>query len=183
MLFNSFEFLIFLPIVFLLYWSIKNLRAQNVLLVVCSYFFYGWWDWRFLALIFVSSLVDFTVGRSIFKTTDAHRRRILLVISLVVNLGILGFFKYYDFFIDSFSDLLEVLGMQANRSSLRIILPVGISFYTFQTLSYTIDIYRREVEPTRNFFGFACFVTMFPQLVAGPIVRYRAVTEPMQQAA
>lgn len=171
MLFNSLEFLIFFPIVFCVYWNIRNTRAQNAMLVLVSYFFYGWWDWRFLGLIFVSSAVDFTLGRLIHRTDEQSKRLRLLIVSLVVNLGILGFFKYYNFFIDSFADLLGTVGLQANYSSLQVILPVGISFYTFQTLSYTIDIYRRRIEPTKDVIAFFAFVSFFPQLVAGPIER------------
>ncbi|MDX1408253.1 MAG: MBOAT family protein, partial [Saprospiraceae bacterium] len=119
MLFNSFEFLFFLPIVFLLYWNIRNRRAQNILLILASYFFYGWWDWRFLGLIIVSSTVDFVVGRLLFHS-EGRRRLVLLLVSLLVNLGILGFFKYYNFFIDSFTALLDAVGLQANPSSLQV---------------------------------------------------------------
>lgn len=173
MLFNSLEYAIFLPIAFLVYWFVvnKNLRLQNLFLLVASYLFYGWWDWRFLSLIVFSSIVDFFVAQNIAATTEATRRKFLLGISLAVNLGLLGFFKYYNFFVDSFVDAFGMLGMQMNRSSLNIILPVGISFYTFQTLSYTIDVYRRQIEPSKDPIAFFAFVSFFPQLVAGPIER------------
>ncbi len=173
MLFNSVEFLCFLPAVFLLYWfALKdNLKGQNVLVLIASYVFYGAWDPRFLALIILSSVIDFLLGQAIFDTENKRRRKLYLFISLFVNLGLLGFFKYYGFFVDSFVELLNTIGFQAHKSTLNIILPVGISFYTFQTLSYTIDIYRKRLEPTRDLIAFSTFVAFFPQLVAGPIER------------
>jgi D-alanyl-lipoteichoic acid acyltransferase DltB (MBOAT superfamily) len=170
MLFNSIEFMIFLPLVFLLYWSLGR-KAQNQLLLVASYFFYGWWDWRFLSLIVLSSGVDFAVGNRLGLATRPAERRGWLILSLAVNLGILGFFKYFGFFVDSAVTLLEGVGLQANRPSLEIILPIGISFYTFQTLSYTIDVYRERVTPHRDWIEFFAYVSFFPQLVAGPIER------------
>ncbi len=177
MLFNSLVFALFLPLVFIFYWSLKRapLSTQNFLLLVASYVFYGWWDWRFLILIFLSSCLDFTVGLAIFRSNSQRRRKALLVTSLMLNLGALAFFKYCNFFIDSFVDLAHLFGMQANPWSLRVILPVGISFYTFQTLSYTIDIYRRKIEPTTDPIAFFAFVSFFPQLVAGPIERASAL--------
>ena len=173
--FNSFAFAIFLPAVFCLYWLLqrKSLLLQNFLILSASYLFYGWWDWRFLSLIFVSSAVDYIVGIQMFRARAAGGRKALLGLSLAVNLGLLGFFKYYNFFIDSFIELLTSLNIQASPHTLQIILPVGISFYTFQTLSYTIDIYRGKIEPTRNILAFFAFVSFFPQLVAGPIERAR----------
>ena len=173
MLFNSIEYAIFLPIVFLIYWFVvnKNLRIQNLFLLAVSYLFYGWWDWRFLSLIIFSSIVDYFVAQNIAISKEAARRKFLLGISLAVNLGLLGFFKYYNFFVDSFVDAFGMLGMQMNRSSLNIILPVGISFYTFQTLSYTIDVYRNQIQPSKDPIAFFAFVSFFPQLVAGPIER------------
>lgn len=173
MLFNSPEFALFLVIAFTLYWFFfkKKLVIQNLFLLVASYFFYGWWDWRFLSLIFFSSLVDFIIGRQLYRTTNKSRRKLFLVISLITNLGILGFFKYYNFFIAGFIDLLSSIGFNANYFTLKVILPVGISFYTFQTLSYTIDIYYRKIEPTNDMVAFFAFVSFFPQLVAGPIER------------
>lgn len=173
MLFNSLEFLLFLPTVFFLYWFVfKNqLRAQNVLLLVASYIFYGWWDWRFLSLIIASTFLDYFVAIQLGKTAISKKRKLLLGISLVGNLGMLGFFKYYNFFVASWIEAWSSVGIAMEASTLNIILPVGISFYTFQTLSYTIDVYRKEMEPTKNFIDFAAFVTFFPQLVAGPIER------------
>jgi len=173
MLFNSIDFAIFLPIVFILYWFVinKNLKFQNLLIVVASYVFYGWWDWRFLSLILFSTLVDYTVGRRLRNEDNQKRRLFLLWTSIIVNLGFLGFFKYYNFFLDNFIEAFTFFGHPINPQGLNIILPVGISFYTFQTLSYTIDVYRKRLEPTRNFIAFAAFVSFFPQLVAGPIER------------
>ena len=171
MLFNSVEFLLFLPIVFLAYWAIRDRSRQNLFLIAASYFFYGWWDWRFLILIIISSLVDYILGIKISRSTGQLRRRNLLLLSLLTNLGILGIFKYYNFFIDTFQAVLGTIGMANSTSSLSIILPVGISFYTFQTLSYTIDIYRKKLEPTHDPVAFFAFVAFFPQLVAGPIER------------
>jgi D-alanyl-lipoteichoic acid acyltransferase DltB (MBOAT superfamily) len=173
MLFNSIEYIIFLPTVFLLYWFVfqKNIKYRNFFLLVISYVFYGWWDWRFLSLIIFSSFTDYFVGMNIFRSNNTGRRKLLLIISLLINLGFLGFFKYFNFFIDSFVSLSKAFGIQPNYSSLRIILPVGISFYTFQTLSYTIDVYRKKLEPTNDIIAFFAFVSFFPQLVAGPIER------------
>jgi D-alanyl-lipoteichoic acid acyltransferase DltB (MBOAT superfamily) len=173
MLFNSISFLIFLPVVFILYWGLfkKSLKLQNIFLLLASYLFYGWWDYRFLALIAASTLVDFFIGRFLQKTENEIHRKMLLGLSLVFNLGLLGFFKYYNFFIESWIDSWANLGVEMQVSSLNIILPVGISFYTFQTLSYTIDVYRRKIEPTSNIINFSVFVAFFPQLVAGPIER------------
>ena len=173
MLFNSLDFAIFLPVVFMLYWFItdRNLKAQNLLLVLASYFFYGWWDWRFLSLILFSTLVDYTVGLALAKQENHTKRRMLLWTSILVNLGFLGFFKYYNFFLDNFVSAFSFFGTEFQANSLNIILPVGISFYTFQTLSYTIDIYRRKLEPTKDIVAFSAFVSFFPQLVAGPIER------------
>jgi alginate O-acetyltransferase complex protein AlgI len=173
MLFNSLDFAIFLPIVFIIYWFLaqKNLKHQNVLIVVASYVFYGWWDWRFLSLILFSTIVDYTIGQKLRNNEHKFKRKVLLWFSIIVNLGFLGFFKYYNFFIENFTDAFSLLGMKINGNSLNIILPVGISFYTFQTLSYTIDVYRKKIEPTQDFVAFSAFVCFFPQLVAGPIER------------
>lgn len=171
MLFNSLTFLIFLPIVFLLYWFVCNrsLRLQNFFIVVVSYIFYGWWDWRFLILIAFTSLWSFLVGA--IESHRTERSRVLLTVSLIVNLGILAVFKYYNFFISQLGVLLETIGFQAHLPSLQILLPVGISFYTFQALSYTIDVYRRQIVPTKDPIAFFAFISFFPQLVAGPIER------------
>ncbi len=149
----------------------KNLKNQNILIALASYFFYGWWDWRFLALILFSTLVDYVIGVSLGKEQNLNKRKILLWISILVNLGFLGFFKYYNFFLDNFKSAFTFFGSEINSNSLNIILPVGISFYTFQTLSYTIDVYKKRLEPTKDFISFAAFVSFFPQLVAGPIER------------
>jgi D-alanyl-lipoteichoic acid acyltransferase DltB (MBOAT superfamily) len=173
MLFNSLDFAVFLPIVFLLYWFVaqKNLKIQNVLIVLASYVFYGWWDWRFLSLIIFSTVVDYLVGQKLRVEEKQSKRKVLLWTSILVNLGFLGFFKYYNFFLENFVDAFSLFGMQINANSLNIILPVGISFYTFQTLSYTIDVYNSKLEPTKDFIAFSAFVCFFPQLVAGPIER------------
>jgi D-alanyl-lipoteichoic acid acyltransferase DltB (MBOAT superfamily) len=149
----------------------NNLKLQNLLVVAASYVFYGWWDWRFLSLIFFSTIVDYTVGLKLKKEDNLTKRRFLLWTSIVVNLGFLGFFKYYNFFLDNFLTAFSFFGAEIKANSLNIILPVGISFYTFQTLSYTIDVYRRKLEPTKDFIAFSAFVSFFPQLVAGPIER------------
>lgn len=173
MLFNSIDFALFLPIVFFLYWFVfpKNLRLQNLLIVVASYVFYGWWDWRFLSLIAFSTIVDYSVGIALAKEKGIHKRKVLLWTSIVVNLGFLGFFKYYNFFLDNFIAAFSFFGHEISVNSLNIVLPVGISFYTFQTLSYTIDVYKKRLDPTRDFIAFSAFVCFFPQLVAGPIER------------
>ncbi|OHX65548.1 MBOAT family O-acyltransferase [Flammeovirga pacifica] len=173
MLFNSIEFAIFLPIVFILYWfcTKENIKAQNILLLIASYVFYGWWDWRFLSLIAFSSFIDFSIGKKIGKTVDPKARKWLLKASLFVNLGLLGLFKYYNFFVESFAEAFTIFGTTIHVDRLNIVLPVGISFYTFQTLSYTIDVYKRKLEPTENIVDFFAFVSFFPQLVAGPIER------------
>jgi len=173
MLFNSLTFLIFLPTVFILYWFVfkKSLNGRNFLLLAASYVFYGWWDYRFLSLILASTLVDYFVALAIEKSEKKSKRKWLLSISLIFNLGLLALFKYYNFFIESWVESWASAGVTMNVSSLNIILPVGISFYTFQTLSYTIDVYRKQLEPTKNFVQFATFVSFFPQLVAGPIER------------
>lgn len=172
MLFNSLDFAVFLPVVFLLFWFVtKTRKQQNVLIVLASYVFYGWWDWRFLALILFSTVVDYVIGRELGKTERIQKRKLLLWTSLAVNLGLLGFFKYYNFFVDNFITAFSFFGQDFQAGTLNIILPVGISFYTFQTLSYTIDVYRKQLEPTKDFIAFTAFVSFFPQLVAGPIER------------
>jgi len=173
MIFNSIDFGIFFLLVFFTYWIFfqSKVKFRNIFLIVVSYIFYGWWDWRFLSLIIISSLVDFIVGRKIYETNDNKKRKQWLWLSLIVNLGFLGFFKYFNFFIDSFIGAFSVFGTQFNYTPLNIILPVGISFYTFQTLSYTLDIYYKKLKPTNDIFAFFAFVSFFPQLVAGPIER------------
>ena len=173
MYFNSIDFAIFLPIVFILYWFVTNtkLRLQNLLIVAASYLFYGWWDWRFLSLILFSSIVDYFVGIGLLNQEEPLKRKVLLWTSILVNLGFLGFFKYYNFFLENFITAFSFLGKEIKANSLNIILPVGISFYTFQTLSYSIDVYKRKLEPTKDFIAFLAYVSFFPQLVAGPIER------------
>ena len=172
MLFNSIEFAIFLPVVFLLYWFVfnKNLKLQNLFVVVVSYIFYGWWDWRFLFLIAFTSACSFAAGLLIDKFRENQRKaRAINTLNIIINLLILGVFKYYDFFVSSFADLF--LGGKDDGLLLHLILPVGISFYTFQALSYSIDVYKGKLEPTRDVVQFFAFVSFFPQLVAGPIER------------
>lgn len=173
MLFNSLEYLIFLPIVFIIYWLVlgNKINLQNAFLLLISYIFYGWWDYRFLVLIILSSFCDYHIGKLLSKETDQSNRKKYLYLSLLINLGILLFFKYYNFFTESFVDLLANLGLHANVPLLSVILPVGISFYTFQTLSYSIDVYRNKIEAETNWISFFAFVSFFPQLVAGPIER------------
>jgi len=174
--FNSFDFAVFFCIVLGLYWVLSH-RWQNLMLLAASYFFYGYWDWRFLSLIYLSTVVDYIAGLEMQKAIDAggpneqRRKRLWLVVSMVKSLGILGFFKYYNFFTGSLAGALAPLGINASALRLDIVLPVGISFYTFQTMSYTIDIFRGAMKPTKRFFDFALFVSLFPQLVAGPIER------------
>lgn len=172
MLFNSIDFALFLPLVFIIYWLFKDyLKIQNFIIVIASYVFYGWWDWRFLSLILFSSIVDYLVGYKLKHENNQVKRKALLWVSIVINLGFLGFFKYYNFFLDNFITAFSFFGKEITVNSLNIILPVGISFYTFQTLSYTIDVYKRKLEPTKDFIDFSAFVSFFPQLVAGPIER------------
>lgn len=173
MLFNSIDFAIFLPIVFTTYWFILNnkIRLQNLLIVVASYIFYGWWDWKFLSLILFSTIVDYSIGLGLLKQRNQTKRKILLWTSILTNIGFLAFFKYYNFFLENFTTAFSFFGTEIQPNTLNIILPVGISFYTFQTLSYSIDVYKRKIEPTKDFIAFSAFVSFFPQLVAGPIER------------
>ncbi|PTN07312.1 MBOAT family protein [Mangrovibacterium marinum] len=176
MLFNSIEFVLFFPIVLLLYWFVFNRlspRARNLFLIACSYLFYAWWDYRFLSLIILSSLVDYYCGIQIEKNREHPSKRAFLYLSILINLGILFFFKYHGFFISELLLLLNSLGMHIHRSTLSIMLPIGISFYTFQTMSYTIDVYRKQIKATHDLPAFLAFVSFFPQLVAGPIERAR----------
>jgi D-alanyl-lipoteichoic acid acyltransferase DltB (MBOAT superfamily) len=173
MLFNSSGFLLFFLVVFISYWFLfnKSVRSQNALLLIASYFFYGFWDWRFLFLLAFSTFLDFFTGLQIHRSQSTHLRRTWLLISVVTNLGFLGFFKYFNFFEESFAGLLTSLGLQAHAVTLNIILPVGISFYTFHGLSYVFDIYNRKIFPTTNWVDYTVFVCFFPLLVAGPIER------------
>ena len=171
MQFTSLTFVVFLTIVFSLYWFVRRPRLQNAVIVIASYMFYGWWDYRFCALILFSSLVDYFLSRQIDRSNDASRRKTLLTISLASNLGLLALFKYYGFFADNFLALAQSFGWTPNDLTLNLILPVGISFYTFQTMSYTIDVYRRQLKPADHLVDYLAFVSFFPQLVAGPIER------------
>ena len=170
MVFNSLQYAVFLPAVLVIYWRLRH-RRQNALLLVASYAFYSAWDYRFCALMMLSTVVDYAVGRAMASTGDERRRKLLFAASLGVNLGVLGFFKYSNFFVDSAADLLMRLGLDADFPTLKILLPIGISFYTFHGISYTFDVYRREIEPAGDLLSFAVFVAFFPQLVAGPIGR------------
>ncbi|MBL7965283.1 MAG: MBOAT family protein [Flavobacteriales bacterium] len=171
MLFNSLAFAFFLPAVFALYWALRGRVAQNVLILLASYLFYGWWDWRFLTLIAFSSLLDYGIGLGLGNTTAPRTRKLLLGLSLAGNLGLLGLFKYHDFFARSLAEAFATLGIELHPVTLGLVLPVGISFYTFQTLSYTIDVYRGTLKPVRDPVSFLAYVSFFPQLVAGPIER------------
>lgn len=173
MLFNSFEFLVFLPVVFLLYWfAFKSLKWQNLLVVIVSYVFYGWWDWRFLILIAFTTFCSFFSGLLIKKyETIKWASKLVSISNIVINLSILCVYKYYNFFIESLCEVFQSIGITLHISSLNLILPVGISFYTFQALSYTIDVYRRKLSATNDIVAFFAFISFFPQLVAGPIER------------
>jgi D-alanyl-lipoteichoic acid acyltransferase DltB (MBOAT superfamily) len=172
MVFNSLHFLAFFPIVYTLYRLLRSrTRAQNWLLLAASYYFYGAWDWRFLGLLLGSTIVDYWVGRYLGGATNPVKRRLALVLSLTYNLGALGFFKYFNFFAQNLETVFDLLGWHLDPITVNVILPMGISFYTFMTISYVIDVYRRDVQPTTNFIDFALFVAYFPHLVAGPVLR------------
>jgi len=173
-------YLIFIVAVFLIYWHLPR-KWQNLFLLAASYFFYANWDYRFLSLIIVSTVVDYIAGPRIFGATNPRVKKAWLLVSLCVNLGILGYFKYFNFFAGSFAAMAQGIGLPVSYTTLNIVLPVGISFYTFQTLSYSIDIYRGKLEPTKSFIDFAAFVAFFPQLVAGPIVRAREFIFQLEQ--
>ena len=170
MIFHSLEFFVFFAITLVVYWRLPH-RAQNVLLLAASYVFYGAWDWRFLLLLFGTTCVDFTAARQIGRSTDPARRKLFVLVSLGTNLTVLGFFKYYNFFISSGVDALHTLGISVSPWTLAVILPVGVSFYTFQSMAYVIDVYRGDLQPVQRFRDFALAVAYFPQLVAGPIER------------
>lgn len=170
MLFDTPVFYVFLALVVAAYWLLKW-RRQNLLLLLASYFFYGWWDWRFLGLILVSTVVDFYCARYISRSENSLRRKSLLTLSVALNLGFLGFFKYFNFFIESLSAGMTALGMPVNATLLRILLPPGISFYTFQALAYIVDVYFRRLEPAESLLDYALFINFFPHLIAGPIQR------------
>ena len=170
MVFNSLQYLVFFPLVFAVYWQLKR-RGQNVLLLLASWFFYAMWDWRFLGLMLLTTGVDFGVGRYLAMTEDEKKRKLAFGLSLGLNLTVLGFFKYFNFFVGSAADLRQTFGLDASEPTLRVLLPVGISFYTFHGISYTFDVFRHDIEPADDLLDFAVFVAFFPQLVAGPIGR------------
>src|SRR5690554_1016423 len=171
MLFNSLDYALFLPTVFLLYWFVfnKSLKNQNSFLLFASYFFYACWDWKFLALIILSTLINYYLGKWISATPQ--NSKFFLWVGIILNLVILGFFKYYNFFIENFIEMFRIFGTELNITPLKIILPIGISFYTFQGISYLTDVYRKNFKPSDNLLSFSIFITFFPQLVAGPIER------------
>ena len=177
MLFNSFDFGLFLIVVYLLYWlgGSKQITAQNIVLLAASYFFYGLWDWRFLSLIIASSLIDYLAGRYLYSLHQPFKRKLVLWGSLFWNLGVLVAFKYYNFFVDNFTSLLGIENTSQPFMVWEVIIPLGLSFYTFQTMSYTIDVYRSNIKPTKNILAFLCFVSFFPQLVAGPLERAKSL--------
>ncbi len=173
MLFNSIDFAIFLPIVFLLYWFVfnKNIKTQNIFILGASYVFYGWWDWRFLSLMLFSTLTDYLISILLNNNYSFSIRKGLLWTSILINLGLLGLFKYYNYFIENLCSAFSFFGYEIPAQSLNIILPIGISFYTFQTMSYTIDVYYKKITPIFDLISFSAYVSFFPQLVAGPIER------------
>jgi len=177
LLFNSFDFGLFLIVVYLLYWLVgsKQITAQNIVLLAASYFFYGLWDWRFLSLIIASSLIDYLAGRYLYSLHQPFKRKLVLWGSLFWNLGVLVAFKYYNFFVDNFTSLLGIENTSQPFMVWEVIIPLGLSFYTFQTMSYTIDVYRSNIKPTKNILAFLCFVSFFPQLVAGPLERAKSL--------
>ncbi len=179
MVFNSLHFVAFFVVVYALYRVLPH-RAQNVMLLGASYYFYAAWDWRFLSLLLGSTVIDYTCARAIARTEDAARRRAWLVLSLAFNLGMLGFFKYFNFFAESLHDLAALAGWELSVTTLRVVLPIGISFYTFMTISYVVDVYRRTYQPTDNLLDFALFVAYFPHLVAGPILRAGSLIPQLQ---
>ena len=182
MVFNSWEFWLFFPAVYVVYLLLPRVMLQNLLLLSASYFFYASWNWRFLGLILASTAVDYLCGRGLDRFESPRTRKTLLLVSIVFNLSLLGIFKYFDFFASSLGQLLAGLGLTVSLPHLQLILPVGISFYTFQTLSYTIDVYRRELPSTRNLLNFALYVAFFPQLVAGPIERAKRFLPQIESA-
>ncbi|MFP6582008.1 MAG: MBOAT family protein, partial [Candidatus Hydrogenedentota bacterium] len=180
MLFNSWIFILFILVVLPLYYRLR-FSLQNPFLLVASYVFYAFWDWRFLILLWLSTLVDFFIAQALNRSQDARHRKRLLFLSVAVNLGILGFFKYFNFFADSTVTLLNSVGLEPTYTTLHIILPVGISFYTFQTMAYTIDVYRKRQDAITNLIDYAVYVCYFPQLVAGPIERAQNLLPQIQK--
>ena len=169
MLFCSFEYAIFLPTVFLLYWNARKRQRQNLVIAVASYVFYGWWDWRFLSLIALTSTSSYFAGRLMSQSSRLQRRRLICRASVAINLLVLATFKYYDFFVSSLTGLLSIVGIHPDWVTLHLVVPVGISFYTFQAIGYTIDVYRRQIAAERDIVSFIAYISFFPQLVAGPI--------------
>ena len=173
MTFQSLEYLIFFPVVFMLYWTVchRNKGLQNGLLVAASLVFYGWWDWRFLGLLLITAFSTFFSGRWMGRTENAKRRKWINIGTIVLNVGILFFFKYFNFFVQSFADAFSLFGAELSIHSLKILLPVGISFYTFTALSYSIDVYQRKIEPASDLLAYLAYVTFFPSILSGPISR------------
>lgn len=173
MLFNSIEYAIFIPFVFILYWFVfnKNIRRQNIFLIIVNFIFYAWWDWRFLSLLFILILLSYFTGLVIIHQESLTKKRTLIFLSILANIGVLGFFKYYNFFVDSFNSAFSIFGTGINLASLNIILPLGISFYIFKIIGYIIDVYNKKVEAENNFIVYTAFISFFPQLLAGPIER------------
>lgn len=173
MTFQSLEYLIFFPVVFLLYWMVcrNSKEQQNGLIVASSLVFYGWWDWRFLGLLLITALSTFFAGWCLGKTDNRQRRKTLLVGTIILNVGILFYYKYFNFFVQAFVDAFSLIGTEVSVSTLKVLLPVGISFYTFTALSYSIDVYQRKVEPTKDILSYMAYVMFFPSILSGPISR------------
>src|SRR5436190_9693047 len=172
MLFNTFHFAYFFAILFPIYWALRNhLRLQNLVLLMAAYYFYGCWNYKFLSLLILSTVMDFACGLWVDHFQDPRKRKLCVAASMALNLGMLGIFKYYNFFAGSLKLLLDRSGWHVSMPVLQVALPIGISFYTFQSMSYVIDVYRKDIRPTRNLIEFATFVSFFPHLVAGPIMR------------
>lgn len=173
MTFQSLEYLIFLPVVFILYWTVccMSKTLQNGLIVAASLVFYGWWDWRFLGLLLITAFSTYFAGMWLGNIDDKKKRKWINVGTIVLNIGILFFFKYFNFFVQSFADAFSLFDAKLNVHTLKILLPVGISFYTFTALSYSIDVYQRKVEPTRDVLAYLAYVTFFPSILSGPISR------------
>ena len=180
MLFNSFQFAYFFLILFPIYWLLPH-RPQNLLLLAASYYFYSCWNWHFTSLLLISTVMDYFCGLAVDRAQEPRRRKVVVAISMALNLGFLGYFKYCNFFAESFLTMAHSIGWNVSMKHLEIALPIGISFYTFQSMSYVIDVYRKEIPPTKNFFDFAAFVSFFPHLVAGPIMRPTTLLPQIQQ--
>src|SRR5271167_458995 len=180
MLFNTFHFAYFFAILFPLYWALPH-RPQNWLLLAASYYFYACWDPRFLALLVLSTVMDYGCGLAVDRIEEARKRKLFVALSMALNLGMLGYFKYFNFFAESLHAALARSGVNVALTHLEVVLPIGISFYTFQSMSYVIDVYRKDIKPTRNLIDFAAFVSFFPHLVAGPIMRPTTLLPQIQQ--